>query len=540
MSPALRLIFSMLRRDRISLLLWLLGTSTLVFATASAVVNEFDTEQERRLIVAVAAANPAFRFLRAAPDGIDVGSVFFFQGFTFIAVLAGLMSTFSVVRNTRAEEDTDRAELLAALPLSRRAPLGAALCVAALANLMLAALITGVLVIAGLETLPSLLTGLTVGAVGLTFAAVAALAAQAMPSSRGANGVSSAAVGLAYVVRGVADALGEPTDDLTASSTTWLSWLSPIGWGQKVHPFGIIDPAPLLLCVAAAAVLAAIALAVRGRRDLGASLVRERPGPARASAWGRTAVGLAWRQQLPAVVGWAVGTGALAAIAGFLAPTVAEAAAENTALSGLLERFGRGTGGDTLDVFVTAILGVCGVFAAGAGVHAVIRLHAEEASGRLELLLAAPLSRQAWLLGHTLVAVLSVALVCTAAGAAAGIAFVAAGESADRLPSSLGATLAQIPAALTLVGVVLVVFAVLPRLTTALGWGVFLIALVFGQFGELLNLPVWMQDLSPFRHTAALPLDEFEPGPALLLAAVGVLAAAVALGVFRRRDIHLG
>jgi ABC-2 type transport system permease protein len=540
MSPPLRLILTMLRRDRIQLLLWVASIGLLLLATASAVITEFDTDEERRLIVAVAAANPALRFLRAAPDGVGVGSVFFFQGFTFIAVLAGLMSTFSVVRNTRAEEETDRAELLASLPVSRRAALGAALAVAALANAVLAAVCAAVLLLVGFDATGAVLTGITVGAVGLTFTGIAALAAQVMPTARGANGVSSAAVGLAYVVRGVADALGEPNAGLTATSTSWVSWLSPIGWGQKVHPFGAQNAAPLVLCVAAAGVGAAAALWMRGRRDLGASLVRESPGSPHATALGRTAVGHAWNVQRPSLIGWAGGTGVLAALAGFLAPTVADAAAENTALSGLLDRFGTGTGGDTLDVFVTAILGICGVLAAGAGVHAVIRLHAEEASGRIESLLAVPLSRAGWMIGHTIVAVVSIVVVCVVAGVAAGLAFVVGGAEADRVPSSLGATLAQVPAALTLVGVVLLVFAVLPRFTTALGWGVFLLALVFGQFGALLRLPEWMQKLSPFRHTSALPLEEFEPGPAVLLAVVGVLAAAVAVVVFRRRDVQLG
>jgi ABC-2 type transport system permease protein len=539
MNPTLRLILGVLRRDRIQLLLWIASTGLLMFASAFAVVSEFDTEEERRLIVAVAAANPALRFLRAAPDGISVGSVYFFQGFTFIAVLAGLMSTFTVVRNTRAEEDTDRAELLATLPVSRRTPLGVALVVAALANVVLAAVLALVLLLVGFDTTGSVLTGVTVGAVGLTFAGIAALAAQVMPTARGANGVSSTVVGLAFVVRGVADALGEPNAGLTATSTTGLSWLSPIGWGQKVHPFGAQDGAPLVLCVVVAGALAAAALWIGGRRDLGASLVRERPGSAHASAFGRTAIGHAWGMQLPSLVGWTIGTATLAAIAGFLAPTVADAAAENTALSGLLDRFGTGRG-DALDVFVTAILGICGVLAAGAGVHAVIHLHTEEASGRIESLLTVPLSRPAWMIGHTIVAVVSIVLVCGVAGAAAGLAFIAGGADADRLPSSLGATLAQIPAALTLVGVVLVVFAVVPRLTTALGWGAFLIALVFGQFGELLRLPEWAQDLSPFRHTSALPLEDFEPGPAVLLVAVGVAAAALAVVLFRRRDLHFG
>ena len=53
----------------------------------------------------VAAVSPAFLFMRGLPDGTGIGAVVFFQGYAFTAVLAGLMSTFLVIRHTRTDEE---------------------------------------------------------------------------------------------------------------------------------------------------------------------------------------------------------------------------------------------------------------------------------------------------------------------------------------------------------------------------------------------------------------------------------------------------
>jgi ABC-2 type transport system permease protein len=537
MSAIDRLLLAQLRRDRWQLSIWVAGAGLLVFAATSAVSEEFAAEADRRGIVALAATNPAFLFLRGVPDGIGFGAVLFFQMFSFLGVMAGLFSTFLVVRHSRGDEDAGRAELLGGTAASRTAPLAATLILAVVANTLVGAAVAGGMLAAGLEARGALLTGMAVWATGLVFAGVGAVAAQLLPSSRGANGVAGALVGAAYLVRGIGDALGTPSGDLTSAESSWLSWLSPIGWGQRVGPFSDGDLRPALLSLAVAALLAALAIRLRGSRDLGASLLREHLGPGRAGPGLRSAGGLAWRLHRPTLVGWATGAAVLGLFAGALAPTVADAIESNAALSELIRRLSPSTRGDAVDIFATAMLGLAGVLAAASGVQAALRLRSEEAGDRAELLLATPLSRARWMLSHVTIACLSVVVVVLSAGLAAGAAFGASGFF-GRFGSSVGAAAAHMPAALVFVGLVAIVFAVAPRLTAPLGWGLLALGIVVGQFGELLRLPEAVQDASPFAHSPGLPADELEPVPLLILTAVSALAAAAGVLAFRRRDIR--
>ena len=55
---------------------------------------------------------------------------------------------------------------------------------------------------------------------------------------RRANACAATAVGVAFLVRGVGDALGERAADGIQVTSAWPSWLSPIGWGTQVRPYG--------------------------------------------------------------------------------------------------------------------------------------------------------------------------------------------------------------------------------------------------------------------------------------------------------------
>jgi ABC-2 type transport system permease protein len=69
------------------------------------------------------------------------------------------------------------------------------------------------------------------------------------------------------------------------------------------------------------------------------------------------------------------------------------------------------------------------------------------------------------------------------------------------------------------------------------GWGVFAGGLIVGQFGELLNLPAWLQNLSPFRHSSAMPIESFDPAGALTMTAIATTASVAAVYLLRRRDL---
>jgi ABC-2 type transport system permease protein len=58
-----------------------------------------------------------------------------------------------------------------------------------------------------------------------------------------------------------------------------------------------------------------------------------------------------------------------------------------------------------------------------------------------------------------------------------------------------------------------------------------------GQIGELLDLPGWVLDLSPYNHAPRMPLEDFAPAPALVLTAITVGLLLVSWSRYRSRDI---
>jgi ABC-2 type transport system permease protein len=537
MRGVLRLALLQARTDRGTLTAWILGIAGLGYAAATAVTTQFAEDNDRAALMSVAAASPAFLFLRGLPDGISSGAVTFFQGYSFSAVLAGLMSAFLVVRHTRADEDQGRFELVGSTQVTRVTSLYATLILGTCANVVLALAVAAGFIGAGLPAAGSFLAGTAVAAVGLFFMAAAALVAQVMPSGRSANGTAAALVGGAYLIRGAGDALGTAEPSLLHVTAAWPSLFSPIGWGQRIRPFTEADTLPLLVTGTVAIVLAGAAVALRNGRDLGTSYIAANDsGAERAGAGLASMPGLAWRLQRGSLASWCFTGAALGAVAGGLGPVVRDALEGNPSVAALMRRLVPGDAG-LVDLFTTAMLGIAGILAAAAGIEAVLRLRTEEADGRAELLLAVPAARFRWVGSTLAVAALTTTAVAVAAGASAAVVF-ALGQAGGSSPGTVfAAALAHVPAALVFPAVAVLVFALAPRWSSAVGWSALAAALVLGQFGELLGLPVWLQDLSPFRHSSAMPVEAFNPEGALLMAAVAVVAAAAAIRLIRERDV---
>src|SRR5262245_45454047 len=213
------------------------------------------------------------------------------------AIAVALMSVFLVVRHTRTEEESGRADLVRATTVGRNAELAAALIVVAAAHVVLFAILALGLPAAldGLSSTGSIAFAAALLGVGLVFEGVAALVAQLTVGARSALGISAIVVGVTYLVR----AVGDMTD-------TFLPWLSPFGWATEIRAYVDERWWPLALSAAAAALLVAAAVAINGRRDVGAGIVAERRGAAEAAPRLRNPAGLARRLQRAAFVAWLV------------------------------------------------------------------------------------------------------------------------------------------------------------------------------------------------------------------------------------------
>ncbi|HEX2773863.1 MAG TPA: anibiotic ABC transporter, partial [Micromonosporaceae bacterium] len=371
---------------------------------------------------------------------------------------------------------------------------------------------------------------------GMAFAGVAAVSAQLFQSARAANAFAAASVAVAFFIRGVGDALGERAPDGIRITSSWLSWLSPLGWGEQVRPYGEERWWPLALPVALLVACAVAAFALTERRDLGAGLIPERPGPATGSRTLLSPVGLAWRLNRSATLGWVIGSALFGLGIGSLGDAVTEGLGSSPGATDLLGQLaGRGAA-DLVDLYFAAMMNIFGALAAGFVVQALLRLRSEEAGGLAEEVLATAVARHTWVAAHVLCAVGGAAAMLFVAGLGAGVADAASGGDTG-VGTLIGAGLAQLPAAVTLAGFVVLVFGGLPRLTVTLAWVGLVVSLACGLLGDVFGLPQPVRDLSPFTHVPAIPAAQATPWPlvALLLVAGALVAAGSAL--FRRRDL---
>ena len=519
----LELLRLALRLDRVRLALWVLGVVGLTYLSGSAMASAFPTQRTIDAYGLSVSGSPAMVAMTGPPIGLDTLAGIVINKVAVLAIIGtALAAVLTVVRHTRGEEEEGRSEVLRATVVGRHAGAVAAML---LATGLCVVLGTGVaLALLGSQVPASAawLFGAGVAAQGLVFGAVAVVAAQVFTHARTVAGVSVAVVGVAYVVRAVGDVQGNG-----------LVWLSPIGWAQATHPLGDERWWPLLVPLVAVALLGLGAVALADRRDVGAGLVAPRGG--RATAGGSLAgpVGLALRLQRGSLVGWAGGLFVLALAIGSLSRAVGDMARGNATL----ERYLAATGQASLtDTFLSTMLLILALIAAGFAVSSALRLRTEEASGRLEPLLATALSRRHWLLGSLVVTVAGTLVLLVVSGLGMGLSYGLVTSDPSQPLRLAGLALVYAPAALSLAALAVLLVGWAPR-AVGVAWAVLALCFVLGWLGGLFHPPQWVADLSPYHHTPAVPVDPVTLGsPTLVLLAAALLTVLGVLG-FRRRDV---
>jgi len=300
-------------------------------------------------------------------------------------------------------------------------------------------------------------------------------------------------------------------------------------------------PAPGVVAAMAALALALVAVAytLTEHRDLGAGMVPQRPGPARAPRGLLSPLGLAWRLQRGVVVVWVVGLGIFGGVFGSIGDGVQEYIADNESFREMFATLAPGA--DVVEVYYTLVMSIIGIAAGGYAVQGLLRMRAEEMSGRVEPLLATATGRHRWLAGHVLIVAVGTATVLCVAGLAGGLVFGAmTGRWAEGITELTAAAVVQIPAALALAGFVVAVFGLLPRWAGPITWFALAAALVMGQLGALFEMPQWMLNISPFTHVPLVPAVPFEMAPMIWLTLAAVTLGALGFTAFRRRDLAIG
>jgi ABC-2 type transport system permease protein len=313
-----------------------------------------------------------------------------------------------------------------------------------------------------------------------------------------------------------------------------VRWLTPLGWAEELRPFTGAQPWVLLAPTAVSLVLLGLAAGIASTRDVGRGLLTadESARPRLRLLSSPTAQAL--RGERTGLLVWIGAVAALALVVGVVSKSVSSIGMSQ-ALQRTLARLGagsvltpRGYIAFSFSFFVVAI--------AALAVSQVAAARHEEVEERLETLLALPVGRRRWLSGRLALGCLAMAVVALAAGVFAWVGALTQGVSLS-LPRMLEAGANCLPVAILFLGLAALAYAVMPRASTGVGYGLLVVAYLWQLFGSLVGVPRWLVDATPFAHVGSVPAASVRWGAAGLMLAIGALAGLAALEWFARRDL---
>lgn len=519
-----RLAAFRVRLDRIRILAWIVAGLLLTALVAATWDSLYPTAAERLNFAATLQAAPALTALLGplqAPE--STGGLTTWRVGGLSVLLLGIVIVFLVVRNTRADMSTGRAELILSGLLHRRALISAGVFPSVVLGVGVGVAVATALGLGGRGWTGALIYGLSIAGTLLLFAAVASIAAQAVNSTRGANGLGILLIALAFVIT----AIGNVRD---ASA---LTGLTPFGWLTKASPFANDSWAWAVLPWIVALVVFAISLVMASVSDVGSAWIRESLGPQHAPTWLKGPSSLIVRTDMSLILGWMLGLFALSLFMGYLTGSLTQVLAENPQIQELMDRLAAGSANGSLTPVVLAFTAL-GVSAYP--ISLLLRQAGDESEGRLELLLSTR-ARRTNILGARVIEAFVGAVVLQAL-IGLGVGLMSGFFTDDRrqaLTDAFGNSMVALPAIWFIAGFTALIVGCAPQFSW-LSWLLLAWCVVVGELGPLMSLPDWTQRFTPYWYNPEWPINSND-WPALILIGLSLAMVGAAFVTFGRRDL---
>lgn len=316
-----------------------------------------------------------------------------------------------------------------------------------------------------------------------------------------------------------------------------LAVLSPFHWAEHhIALVGEYDWAGLALVGVAAAAFLGIGVELFARRDLGITAGLGLPQLPAGVLGVRGPISRAFGDQLPRALAWGIGLGIFGAmLASFVGPMSAQIAGDpnlSQVLKAAFPDFDVTSAGGFLQLFVELFYIAAGFAAA----TFVSKWRSDETDGRLEEVLATPLTRRGWVIGGGIAALLAVAVMTIVFAIGIGLGGTSGGVSVGT--AMIGsASLGLYAAAVVGIGV-----AIGGLWRTSLAAEIAALVVVATYLIDLLapplNLPDWFHDLALTAHLGQPMVGNWDVTG---VAACAVLAfGGILLGSWgmQRRDVR--
>ncbi|MFL5727073.1 MAG: hypothetical protein ACJ77F_12110 [Chloroflexota bacterium] len=512
----------------------------MLVAVSYAIVQEFNTPASRQQLVAVVAAVPAI-LQGLAGKAVNVGTLGGYLQYkygSFFPIIVSLWAILALSATLAAEARRGSMEFVTATAASRRR----------IALEKLLAHLTGQAIVAAAVFIGLFIVGRSINglpgdeipveaAVGyavslflLGIAAGAVAFALAPFVGRGsAAGVAGAVMFGGFIVSGYQAAIPSLAP---LANLTWFGWTA-----NHIPLAGQFDWATLVPVAIVSIILFAIGVEAFARRDVGATSPIPTPGLPRALVGLGGPTGRAIGQNLPSSIAWGLGIGIFGlAIAGS-GRSFIEELGKATEFVKLLNSVFPGFDIRSVGGFLQLLFVEFGMILAGLAAATLVAIWAsDETSGRLEFLLATPLSRVRWAASGGVAVVVGAVVMTVIAMIGVGVGAVVAGSE---IATPVAGTMVLGLYAAALGGIGIAIGGLLG--TSYAGPFVAILTIVtwfVGIIGPALGLPDIAHQLALTSHYGFTMLGQWDW--AGVVASVALAAGGVIVGAwgFKRRDLR--
>jgi ABC-2 type transport system permease protein len=512
----------------------------LLVAVSFAIVQEFTTPASRQQLVDVVAAVPAI-LAGLAGKAVNVGTLGGYLQYkygSFFPIIVSIWAILALSSTLAAEARRGSMEFISATAATRRR-----IAIEKLFAHLTGQAIAAVAVLVGLLIVGQSVNGLpgdeisTESALGyatwlflLGVAAGAVAFALAPFVGRGsAAGVASAVMFGGFIINGYQAAIPSLAP---LANLTWFGWTS-----NHIPLAGQFDWVTLIPVAVVAIVLFVVGVEAFARRDIGATSPIPTPSLPRALVGLQGPTGRAFGQNLPSSIAWGLGIGIFGlAIAGS-GRSFIEELGKATDFVKLIGSVFPGFDIRSVGGFLQLLFVEFGMILAGLAAATLVAIWAsDETSGRLEFLLATPLSRVRWATSGGVAIMVGVVVLTVMAMIGVAIGAVMAG-SEIATPVAGTIVLGLYAAALGGIGV-----AVGGLFGTGIAGpfvAIFTIVTWFvGIIGPALGLPDILHDLALTSHYGFTMLGQWDVVGIVTSIALAVGGTAVGAWGFQRRDLR--
>ncbi len=516
------------RRDKVRLPVWILGISIFI-VTIAALLPELYTSSTDKMVLAETVKNPAITFMLGYSAGLDNytdGAMMGHFMLVFSGIFTAIMSVLLVTRHTKEDEEEGRTEMVNSLPVGSLSNLASTFNIQVIVQVIIALLVGGGLCLIGVESMDlegSMLFGVSVGAIGIFYASLTGLFAQLTSNARATMGFSFGFLIVEYVIRGIGD-----------MGYDFLSFISPLGLTVRAEVYVNNYWWPIFILLLVSFGIFALSLYLNSIRDLGSGFFPTKPGRRHASRFLTSTLGLTLRLQRTTIIAWIVGMIVIGAAYGSLIGDL-EGFLDT---SELIQQMIPDVEGLSLsERFITMLVTIMSVLGTVPVIMFVLKLSSEEKSIRTEQLLTTSISRNSLLGSYTLIGlvVAPIMQLISVVSLWSAAAFVM--DDVISLGVTAKAAMANVPAMWIFVGLAVFLIGLFPRFTS-LTWAYLAFSFFVEYLGEMLKLPDWLINVSPFAHIPNLPAEEVEPS--VLMAIIGIAFILIVIGLigYNRRDIE--